>query len=236
GVDVPTPAAALGAVNRTVKDRNRFIRERIRPFRTLVRVVTLSQSTIGGDDLLLGGSGFDSIHGGAGRDVTNAGSGDDVVFGGDGADVLWGDTGHDRLFGGAGSDLLDIKRRTFDRGLWRAAIPAVDSDRRRRTTNGRDVLFGGAGPDALQADMGDQGTRRRGQGDRLIDWRGSTNYFKVCRSGYGFGKVQNKRNRSMVSALRQLAAATGSVGSAELAIPRNERKTTYPQQGSFVCE
>ena len=236
GVDVPTPAAALGAVNRTAKDRKRFIRERIRPFGTLVRVSTLSQSTIGGDDLLLGGSGFDSIHAGAGRDVTNAGSGDDVAFGGDGADVLWGDTGHDRLFGGAGSDLLDAKRRTFDRRLWKVAIPDVDSDRRRRTTNGRDLLFGGAGPDALQSDMGDRGTRLRAQGDRLIDWRAGTNYFKVCRSGYGFGKVQFRGNRSIVSTLRQLAEATGSVGSLELAIPRNERRTSYPQQGSFVCE
>jgi hypothetical protein len=40
----------------------------------------------------------------------------------------------------------------------------------------------------------------------------------------------------MTSMLRQLAAASGSVGSAELAIPATERLTSYPNKGTFVCE
>ncbi len=236
GVDVPTPAADLGAVSRTVTDSGRFISELVRPRGTLVRVVTLSQSTLGGDDLVLGGDGFDSIHAGAGNDVINAGGGDDVVFAGDGADAVWGGTGHDRLFGGAGNDLLDIKRRTRDSRLWQVAAPLEDTDRRRRTLNGRDVLYGGSGADAMQADQGDEGGSRRVQGDRLIDWRSRINFYKTCQSGYGPGKVLTTSSSSMTSTLRQLAAATGSVGSAELAIPGTERLTTYPNQGSFICE
>ncbi|WP_299056624.1 calcium-binding protein [uncultured Nocardioides sp.] len=236
GVDVPTPAESLGAVDLTVSDSSGFIRERVRPRGTLVRVVTLSQSTLGGDDLLLGADGVDSLHAGAGNDTLNAGVGDDVVFGGDGTDALWGGTGHDRVFGGSGSDLLDVKRRTSDSRLRQVAAPTEDTDRRRRTLNGRDVLYGGSGPDALQADQGDEGSTRRVQGDRLIDWRSRINYYKVCSSGYGPGRVSNTGGSSMVSALQQLALAGGSVGPTELAIPGNERLTTYPNTGSFVCE
>ena len=82
-------------------------------------MATLSQDTLGGDDVLVGGPGEDSLHAGAGKDVSNAGGGDDVVFAGSGSDALWGGTGHDRLFGGAGSDLLDIKERARDPLLWR---------------------------------------------------------------------------------------------------------------------
>lgn len=236
GIDVPTPAAALGAVDRTVKDKKSFIRERVRPRGTLVRVVTLTQSTVGGDDLIGGGDGKDSIHAGAGKDVVNAGAGNDIVFGGDGADAIWGGADHDVLFGGAGNDLLDIKRRARDAKLWQLVAPSEDTDRRRRTMNGRDVLFGGSGADALQADQGDEGSSRRVQGDRLIDWRSKINFYKTCKSGYGPGKISNVSSSSMTSALRQLAKAYGSVGSAELAIPGKERLTRYPATGTFICE
>lgn len=237
GIDVPTPAAALGAVNHTVKDKKSFLRELVRPRGSLVRVVTLTQSSVGGDDLIGGGEGADSIHAGAGKDVVNAGAGDDVVFGGDGADAIWGGADHDKLFGGAGNDLLDIKRRTRDSKLWQLVAPSEDTDRRRRTMNGRDVLYGGSGADALQADQGDAGSKRRVQGDRLIDWRSMINFYKTCQSGYGPGKITNAPSASMISTLRQLAKASGSVGSAELAIPsKKERVTKYPGQATFVCE
>lgn len=236
GIDVPTPAALLGAVNRTVKDNKSFLREQVRPRGTLVRVVTLTHSRLGGDDLIGGGEGADSIHAGAGKDVVNAGSGNDVVFSGDGNDAVWGGAGHDRLFGGAGNDLLDIKRRAGDSRLWQIVAPAEDTDRRRKTNNGRDVLYGGAGADALQADLGDQGGSRRAQGDRLIDWRTKVNVFTTCRSGNGPGKVLSSANASIINTLRLVAKASGSVGSAELAIPSNERITKYPTGSKFVCE
>lgn len=236
GIDVPTPAAALGAVNRTLKDKKSFLREKVRPRGTLVRVVTLSQSRLGGDDLILGNEGADSIHAGAGKDVVNAGSGDDIVFAGDDNDALWGGTGHDRLFGGAGNDLLDLKRRAGDSALWQLAAPSEDTDRHRSTPNGRDVLYGGSGADAFQADQGDDGSTRRSQGDRLIDWRAQVSVFEVCRSGFGKGKVLDESSSSMTKTLRELAKASGAVGSVELAVPTNERVTRYPGRPGLVCE
>ena len=196
----------------------------------------MAQSTLGGDDLLLGDGGADSIHAGAGRDVVNAGAADDTVFGGDGADALWGGVGHDRVFGGEGNDLLDVKRRGGHSALWRAAAPLQDTDGLRRTTNGKDLLYGGSGADGLQADEGDSGRSRTGQGDRLIDWNGKANAFKVCRTGRGSGKVLDESSSSMVKTLRELAKSSGAVGSAELAIPMNERTNRYPGRPGFVCE
>ncbi|MGK2876297.1 MAG: hypothetical protein ACSLEW_11765 [Nocardioides sp.] len=235
GVDVPTPAGALGATGRTISDDTDFFREKVRLPATLVRVVTLTQSSLGGDDLLLAGPGDDSLHAGAGKDVLNAASGADVVFGGDGRDALWGGGGHDRLFGGTGSDTLDIKRRGTDPVLWRIAAPSEDSDQRRATRNGRDLLFGGSGADALQADMGDVGTARHAQGDRLVDWEASANLYKACRTGYGRGKIRKTSSASMTAALRQLAVATGSVGSGEVAIPVHE-SIDYTDPRTLVCE
>ncbi|MET0989240.1 MAG: calcium-binding protein, partial [Glaciihabitans sp.] len=235
-INVPTPAAALGAVDRIIKDNKSFVQETIRPAGSLIQVTTLTQSTVGGDDLVLGDDGADSIHAGAGKDVVNAGAGNDVVFGGADADALWGGADHDRVFGGAGSDLLDIKRRTGDSKLWQVAAPVEDTDRVRQTLNGGDTLYGGSGADALQADQGDTGGSLKVQGDRLIDWRSTINYYKLCQSGNGLGKVSNTQSSSMTSMLRQLALASGSVGSAELAIPSTERVTKYPNQGTFICE
>jgi Ca2+-binding RTX toxin-like protein len=236
GVDVPTPAAALGPVNRTIKDKRSFIRELVRPRRTLVRVVTLANARLGGDDVIVGDDGADSIHAGAGRDVINAGAGDDAVFAGDDADAVWGGAGHDRMFGGEGNDLLDVKRRARHTALWKVVAPTEDTDGLRRTTNGGDVLYGGAGSDGLQADEGDSGRKHRVQGDRLIDWSAKANAFKVCRTGRGTGKILDESSSSMVKALRDLATASGVVGSAEVAIPLRERITKFPGRPGFVCE
>ena len=198
--------------------------------------MTLAQPRLGGDDLILGNEGADSIHGGAGKDVVNAGAGDDIVFAGDDNDALWGGVGHDRLFGGAGNDLLDVKRRAGDSALWQLAAPGEDTDRNRRTLNGRDVLYGGSGADALQADQGGEGSARRAQGDRLIDWRAKVNVFEVCPSGFGKGKVLDVSSSSMTKTLRDLAKASGAVGSTELAIPSNERVTKYPGRPGLACE
>ena len=58
----------------------------------------------------------------------------------------------------------------------------------------------------------------------------------MCRSGSGLGAVSNSGGSSLVSALRQLAEATGSVGSSELAVPGPERLIPYPDGRRFVCE
>lgn len=61
-----------------------------------------------GNDVLLGGNGFDSdtLVGGAGNDTLNGGEASDSLVGGAGDDVLLGGGGDDILVGGAGTDIL----------------------------------------------------------------------------------------------------------------------------------
>ncbi len=234
GVDVPTPAASLGQPT-TLRNNGGFITESVRQAGTIVRVVTLTQPAIGGDDVLVGGSGADAIHAGAGTDLANGGDGDDVLFGADGADALWGGADHDRIFGGAGGDFLDLKKRAGDAALWTAVAPTSDTDNVRATVNGADTIYGGSGADALQADVGDTG---RTPGDRLVDWTGVFNLYLVCGGAYGAGKVQNKADPATQSLLSDLALATGSVGPTELGlVTRGETSPKYPgAPGNFVCE
>ena len=59
-----------------------------------------------GDDIVEGGSYSDVLHGNEGRDVVLGGSGDDVVRGGDGRDIVRGGSGDDFVNGGDGTDFL----------------------------------------------------------------------------------------------------------------------------------
>ena len=88
----------------------------------------------GGDDVLIGGSQFDSfmggngddrlygqgsydlLNGGAGADLLDGGAGDDALIGGDGDDMLDGGSGNDRLSGGDGADrfVVDLTATAAD--------------------------------------------------------------------------------------------------------------------------
>lgn len=97
----------------------------------------------GGDDVMRGGPGHDSMHGAWGDDLMNGDEGGDWLFGSHGSDVMWGGFGDaagtpelgagyslvDRLFGGrggdpandagvitGGADLLDYRPRTVADG------------------------------------------------------------------------------------------------------------------------
>ncbi|HEY1379779.1 MAG TPA: calcium-binding protein, partial [Gemmataceae bacterium] len=59
-----------------------------------------------GNDLVVGGSGNDTLSGGAGNDLVYGAGGNDVLDGGDGADRLYGNAGNDTLRGAAGDDVL----------------------------------------------------------------------------------------------------------------------------------
>jgi len=79
---------------------------------------------LGGDDVLNGESGSDTLYGGDGFDVISGGTGNDTAFGDDGDDNLSGGSGDDTLYGGAGEDFLN-------------------------GSDGADSLFGGADDDLL---------------------------------------------------------------------------------------
>ena len=59
-----------------------------------------------GKDLLVAGSGDDTLHGGRGQDTLKGGSGRDMLRGGRGNDVLQGDKGDDVMRGGRGNDRM----------------------------------------------------------------------------------------------------------------------------------
>ena len=59
-----------------------------------------------GDDKLLASTGFDELIGGAGNDELYGGDDDDILFGGDGDDILRGGEGSDQLYGESGNNSL----------------------------------------------------------------------------------------------------------------------------------
>ncbi|MEM9206690.1 MAG: calcium-binding protein [Pseudomonadota bacterium] len=84
----------------------------------------------GGDDFLGGGNGADILRGGRGDDILSGGKGGDDLRGGAGEDLLLGGNGADVLRGGRGDDILE-------------------------GGNGSDVLRGGKGMDILEGGAGD---------------------------------------------------------------------------------
>lgn len=63
--------------------------------------------SVAGADVLSGGAGDDDLTGGGGADQLHGDDGDDVLKGGGGSDALYGGDGDDLLIGGAGNDFLD---------------------------------------------------------------------------------------------------------------------------------
>ena len=101
----------------------------------------------GGDDTLSGGNGDDKAIGGGGNDTLSGGEGDDTVKGGGGNDTLNGDGGDDKLRGGGSDDSLnggagndDLRGQAGDDSLNGGA--------------GNDTLNGGAGNDSLDGGDG----------------------------------------------------------------------------------
>ncbi len=104
-----------------------------------VNLGTLTLDAGDGDDLMMGGAGYNRLRGGTGNDQIWGGNGDDSLTGGNGDDLLQGDAGSDLLNGGDGADTLlggdgdDFLRLDFD-------------------TQG-DVIDGGDGVDYLRIDQ-----------------------------------------------------------------------------------
>lgn len=86
-----------------------------------------------GDDILIGDEGYDRLIGGTGNDDLIGMDGNDKLFGGAGNDTLSGNTGRDRLFGGSGNDWLD----------------GGASGDVLKGNGGQDFLIGGTGNDKL---------------------------------------------------------------------------------------
>jgi Ca2+-binding RTX toxin-like protein len=109
-----------------------------------------------GNDILIGGSGNDTLRGGKGDDIILGRGGDDTLRGGKGNDIVLGGCGNDEIKGKRGSDWL------FG-GSGHDAI---------RGGRGQDDLRGGCGGDWLKGGHGDDHIRGgRGQDEVKHDWK-----------------------------------------------------------------
>lgn len=92
-----------------------------------------SISTLGGNDIVYGGGGDDTL---------NVGDGNDYAFGGTGNDLIGGEAGNDRIYGGAGNDVV-----SGDAGD--DLLVGNEGDDQLLGRTGRDLIIGGNGNDQL---------------------------------------------------------------------------------------
>jgi len=206
---VITDTVETGSRTGTISIPAPFIQETNYPKGQLTRQVQLTQPSIGGDDVMQGGSGNDWMHGGAGNDLMNGDSGNDRLFGDDGGDALWGGPGHDHLYGGYGDDFQDVQFITSTTSItgpnpaaWSIVAPVAD------TLQGIDYSYGGWGRDLLQADFGGPGPQL---GDRLIDWVGNYNLYYTCPGAYGEGVITRQYSPAMQQYLIDQATGDGAI-------------------------
>lgn len=125
----------------------------------------------GGNDTMFGEAGADTLHGGEGNDELDGGTGADKLHGGDGDDTVSGGTGNDSLIGGEGDDVSRGGRGN----------DYIESGA------GDDMLFGGDGDDKLVGGTGAD-TLRGGEGDDHMwggNWSGdgSSDTFIIAQGG-----------------------------------------------------
>ncbi|MFP6700848.1 MAG: Ig-like domain-containing protein, partial [Planctomycetaceae bacterium] len=112
-------------------------------------------SVLGGDVLVDGGHGNDTIDGGSGSDTLLGGDGNDVITGGPSGDSIDGGDGVDSLDGGIGDDTLqggDGADR-LDGGEDNDSLNGSSGDDLLIGNTGDDIIRGGAGSDSIYGDL-----------------------------------------------------------------------------------
>lgn len=113
--------------------------------------------TFGGNDVISGGSGNDSIVAGTGNDVITGNAGNDTIVAGDGQDRIYGGDGNDLITCGNGNNYVtgDAGNDTITTG------------------SGNDTLFGGAGNDMLSSGAGNDSLTGDSGNDTLLGGDGN---------------------------------------------------------------
>lgn len=150
---------------------------------------------IGGNDLLNGNDGDDTLSGAAGNDTLNGGNGLDRLVGGTGNDLMNGGADADTLLGGAGTDVAngDAGNDLINAGA------------------GNDTVNGGAGDDQIIWNF--DGAAAGGRD--LVDGGADTDTFQVN----GNNTVETFRIYTFAEAV--LAGMTGLNTNTEIVITRN---------------
>ena len=122
------------------------------------------------NDVIISGSGNDSVLALAGDDVVTGGDGDDSLKGDGGNDVLFGENGNDTLDGGFDNDSLlgGDGNDVLDGSLDNDSLAGGAGDDLLEGSLGDDVLFGDAGNDTLQGSL-DNDFLEGGAGDDLLE-------------------------------------------------------------------
>jgi len=81
---------------------------------------------VGGNNVLVGGSGNDTLEGWNGADALDGGSGNDILWGLSGADTLYGGTGNDVLYGGSGGDVYVFARGDGQDAIYNLVPNSID--------------------------------------------------------------------------------------------------------------
>jgi Ca2+-binding RTX toxin-like protein len=115
---------------------------------------------LGGDDLVIGGTGDNELFGNEGNDTIYGLEGDDALYGGQGDDALYGGEGDDRVQGDDGND-------TLAGGGGNDSLFGGEGDDLLSGGDGDDVLYGNEGNDTLQGDAGSD-TMFGGQGNDTL--------------------------------------------------------------------
>ncbi|MFO0821305.1 MAG: autotransporter-associated beta strand repeat-containing protein [Pirellulales bacterium] len=110
-----------------------------------------------GDDLIHGGDGSDCIFGGAGRDQLFGDNLNDLLVGGSGDDTIRGGADEDRIFGGSGSDSLfgEAGHDWMEGGGGNDSVDAGDGNDTVNGGPGVDVVLGGEGADLIRIQGGE---------------------------------------------------------------------------------
>lgn len=119
--------------------------------------------------------------------------GDDHIFADLGNDWTVGGTGRDTAYGGWGDDLINVDDvLTTAGGL--NNVPETNP-------SWEDLAYGGAGRDVLISNTG---------GDRLVDWNGEFNTYRVPWSNYGEPQVSRKLSPALPEFLYALSKSQGA--------------------------
>jgi Ca2+-binding RTX toxin-like protein len=124
-----------------------------------------------------------------------ADDGDDVLFGDLGNDWLMGGTDNDHLYGGYGTDVLNVDDNLETNGGMNN-MPDEDNN-----PGIDDIAFGGAGRDVLIANT---------LADRLIDWTGEFNSYRVPFSIFGKFAVSRRPLKGLMEYLYDLCEGDGA--------------------------
>ena len=116
----------------------------------------------GNDDanVFLSGGGNDVVFGLGGNDTIRAGSGNDYISGDDGDDTIYGEAGNDYLYGGDGVDIIEG-------GTGNDVINGSDGNDTLRGGDGHDVLYGRGDDDTLEGGDGND-YLHGGDGDDVL--------------------------------------------------------------------